>query len=147
MQEPATVAAGAVLNDSLINSGNDIINGAQNVSGGITNTATGMINVNSGGVLNVDATLGFLTNTNNGTITVAGAINFADSGRGNGTEFAGGGTIQLSGGSINATSDMYLVNAGNAITGNGTIGGASRFVNDSNDHHAVGDHCHQLQLH
>jgi hypothetical protein len=124
------VAAGETLNDSLTNSGRVTVAGTHNVIGSFTNSTSGVITVNSGATMNVNASAGPSTNTNNGTINLSGILGFTDAGHGNAITISGSGTINMSsGGAITGSSDETLTIAGNTIAGAGAITGFGQVVN------------------
>jgi fibronectin-binding autotransporter adhesin len=83
-------------------------------SGTLTvNSATAAFNINQQGA--------FSNNTNSGIINLTGSLNFTND-AGQGANILGGGTINLSGGSITANATNFLT-TNNAITGDGSITG------------------------
>jgi fibronectin-binding autotransporter adhesin len=135
------VDAGTTLTAPLTNSGIVNVNGTLNSPGSfVNNNPAGAINIFAGGAMTVDASAGFSTNTNasGATVFLAGSLNFIDptySGTCppacNGASINGGGTITLSGGSLNfdgangAGNSPMNLSSDNTIQGAGTIAGGT----------------------
>ena len=119
---------------SLMNSGTLQVESGSTMSLGIgagSVTNTGIFNVKPGGTMILDIAAGSGTLTNGGAINVTNstfAIN--DGGNGNTATLSGGGTLNLSGGTITGSfGDETFVNNDNTIQGSGTISNLN-FVNN-----------------
>jgi fibronectin-binding autotransporter adhesin len=111
---------------SLLNSGTLQVESGSTMSLGVGSgsvTNTGTFNVNPGGTMIFDATAGSGTITNSGAINLTSStLTLNESGMDNVVTLVGGGTVNLSSGTIaSSLAGGYLINSDNTIQGSGSI--------------------------